>query len=82
MLTHPFSVHTRWIETEFNNEIPAYSGAAADIEDSPARSSVVVEVNGKRLEVTLPQGFGAQSSEPTPTAKKRERKKDRRRHFW
>nr|MCH9840024.1 biotin/lipoyl-binding protein [Actinomycetes bacterium] len=47
----------------------------ADIEDSPARSSVVVEVNGKRLEVTLPQGFGAQSSEPTPTAKKRERKK-------
>mgnify|MGYP002628792398 FL=1 len=71
----PFTVHTRWIETEFKNEIPAYSGDSHEIDESSARQSVVVEVNGKRLEVTLPQGFGAQSSEPTPTAKKRERKK-------
>ena len=71
----PFTVHTRWIETEFNNEIPAYSGDSAELDENSARKSVVVEVNGKRLEVTLPQGFGAESSEPTPTAKKRERKK-------
>ena len=71
----PFTVHTRWIETEFNNEIPAYSGDTQELEDSVPRQSVVVEVNGKRLEVTLPSGFGTQSSEPTPTAKKRERKK-------
>ena len=71
----PFTVHTRWIETEFNNEIPAYSGDSAEVDENSARKSVVVEVNGKRLEVTLPQGFGAESSEPTPTAKKRERKK-------
>ncbi len=71
----PFTVHTRWIETEFKNEIPAYSGDSHEIDESSARQSVVVEVNGKRLEVTLPQGFGAESSEPTPTAKKRERKK-------
>ena len=71
----PFTVHTRWIETEFKNEIPAYSGDSHEIDESSARQSVVVEVNGKRLEVTLPHGFGAQSSEPTPTAKKRERKK-------
>ena len=71
----PFTVHTRWIETEFKNEIPAYSGDSHEIDESSARQSVVVEVNGKRLEVTLPHGFGAESSEPTPTAKKRERKK-------
>ena len=71
----PFTVHTRWIETEFNNEIPAYSGDSAELDENSARKSVVVEVNGKRLEVTLPQGFGAESSEPTPTSKKRERKK-------
>ena len=71
----PFTVHTRWIETEFKNEIPAYSGDSHELVESSARQSVVVEVNGKRLEVTLPQGFGAESSEPTPTAKKRERKK-------
>ena len=71
----PFTVHTRWIETEFNNEIPAYSGDSHEPDENSARKSVVVEVNGKRLEVTLPPGFGAESSEPTPTAKKRERKK-------
>ena len=71
----PFTVHTRWIETEFKNEIPAYSGDSHELVESSARQSVVVEVNGKRLEVTLPHGFGAQSSEPTPTAKKREHKK-------
>ena len=71
----PFTVHSRWIETEFNNEIPAYSGDSHEPDENSARKSVVVEVNGKRLEVTLPQGFGAESSEPTPTAKKRERKK-------
>jgi len=71
----PFTVHTRWIETEFNNEIPAYSGDTLETDESPTRSRVVVEVNGKRLEVTLPQGFGTTTSEPIPTAKKRERKK-------
>ena len=71
----PFTVHTRWIETEFNNEISAYSGDSHELDENSARKSVVVEVNGKRLEVTRPPGFGAESSEPTPTAKKRERKK-------
>ena len=56
-----FTVHTRWIETEFNNTIPAYSGAGADIDEPAARESVVVEVGGKRIEVTLPAGLGASS---------------------
>lgn len=54
-----FTVHTRWIETEFDNTIPAYSGAGAEIDEPAARESVVVEVGGKRIEVTLPAGLGA-----------------------
>ena len=50
-----FTVHTRWIETDFDNTIPAYEGAVAPGETAPdERQSVVVEVGGKRLEVSLP----------------------------
>jgi len=52
----PFSVHTRWIETEFDNQIPAY-GSTVDCEVPETRQSVIVEVGGKRLEVTVPAGF-------------------------
>nr|WP_202508166.1 biotin carboxylase N-terminal domain-containing protein [Streptomyces sp. SID1046] len=55
----PFTVFTRWIETEFVNEIPAFTAPAADdIEDEPGRETVVVEVGGKRLEVSLPSSLG------------------------
>ncbi|MEV4758025.1 biotin carboxylase N-terminal domain-containing protein [Micromonospora sp. NPDC049559] len=54
----PFTVHTRWIETEFDNTIAPYAAPAAA--PAPAeRETVVVEVGGKRLEVSLPAGFGA-----------------------
>ncbi len=52
-----FTVHTRWIETEFVNDIPAYSGSASGLAEPEARSSVVVEVGGKRVEVSLPEGI-------------------------
>jgi acetyl-CoA/propionyl-CoA carboxylase biotin carboxyl carrier protein len=54
-----FTVFTRWIETEFDNRIPPFAGAAAAEPDAGERDRVVVEVNGKRLEVTLPAGFGS-----------------------
>ena len=57
----PFSVHTRWIETEFAGRLPPYAGEddAADPDgNSPGRERVVVEVGGKRLEVVLPAGLG------------------------
>jgi len=57
--SEPFTVHNRWIETEFDNDLAPFGGAAADEEPAPARETVVVEVSGKRLEVTLPAGFGA-----------------------
>jgi len=56
--TEPFTVHTRWIETEFVNDIPAYAGVVAEApDDATERQSVVVEVGGKRLEVILPAGL-------------------------
>lgn len=63
----PFKVHTRWIETEFNNDIPAYSGSASPTQGG-TRTSITVEVNGKRLEVVLPEGLSANGSSPTKAA--------------
>jgi acetyl-CoA/propionyl-CoA carboxylase biotin carboxyl carrier protein len=54
-----FRVHTRWIETEFDNQIPAYDATVATDTQNNERQSVVVEVQGKRIEVTLPAGLGA-----------------------
>jgi acetyl-CoA/propionyl-CoA carboxylase biotin carboxyl carrier protein len=55
----PFTIFTRWIETEFDNQIPAFAGAAEAEAEAGARETIVVEVGGKRLEVSLPAGFGA-----------------------
>ncbi|MGN6607509.1 MAG: acetyl/propionyl/methylcrotonyl-CoA carboxylase subunit alpha [Jatrophihabitans sp.] len=55
----PFTVFTRWIETEFDNQIPPFSGAAGAADEAGERETIVVEVGGKRLEVSLPAGFGA-----------------------
>ncbi|WP_433676618.1 acetyl/propionyl/methylcrotonyl-CoA carboxylase subunit alpha [Microbacterium gorillae] len=49
-----FGVHTRWIETEFVNDIPAWDGELEPAADAAGRHTVVVEVAGKRLEVSLP----------------------------
>ncbi|KIF68268.1 acetyl-COA carboxylase [Streptomyces sp. AcH 505] len=55
----PFTIHTRWIETEFNNTIPAFAPPGADDdEDEAGRETIVVEVGGKRLEVSLPSQLG------------------------
>ncbi|MFI0485592.1 acetyl/propionyl/methylcrotonyl-CoA carboxylase subunit alpha [Actinomadura sp. 9N215] len=56
----PFSVHTRWIETEFDNRIPPYkTPVAGDEADEGERERVTVEVGGRRIEVVLPAGLGA-----------------------
>ncbi|MGQ0625067.1 MAG: acetyl/propionyl/methylcrotonyl-CoA carboxylase subunit alpha [Sporichthyaceae bacterium] len=69
----PFSVHTRWIETEYDNQLVAYSGVAAGASDAEERQSVVVEVGGRRLEVVLPAGLaaaGPATSGPVSKARK------------
>ncbi|MFG2783503.1 acetyl/propionyl/methylcrotonyl-CoA carboxylase subunit alpha [Streptomyces prunicolor] len=55
----PFTVHTRWIETEFANDIPAFATPTdTEADEEAGRESVVVEVGGKRLEVSLPVSLG------------------------
>ncbi len=55
----PFSVHTRWIETDFADRLAGLTssgtGPASAPDDDLER--VVVEVGGKRLEVVLPAGL-------------------------
>ena len=56
-----FTIHTRWIETEFDNTIPAYAGSS-EVAEPTERQTLTVEVDGKRLAVTLPAGLAAASS--------------------
>jgi acetyl-CoA/propionyl-CoA carboxylase, biotin carboxylase, biotin carboxyl carrier protein len=54
-----FEVYTTWIETDFDNQIEPYAGDAAEPDDAGERQTVVVEVGGRRLEVSLPGGLGS-----------------------
>jgi acetyl-CoA/propionyl-CoA carboxylase, biotin carboxylase, biotin carboxyl carrier protein len=50
-----FGVYTRWIETEWVNDLAPWGGQLDAIDQvSNARKNVVVEVDGKRIEVSLP----------------------------
>ena len=51
-----FTVHTRWIETEWNNTVEPFTGGEIEDDEQP-RQKVVVEVGGRRLEVSLPGGL-------------------------
>jgi acetyl-CoA/propionyl-CoA carboxylase biotin carboxyl carrier protein len=75
----PFSVHTRWIETEFATTIPPFAGGPPEDDGAAGpRERVVVEVGGKRLEVTLPAGFGAGSGSGGATSRPAARRPGRR----
>jgi acetyl-CoA/propionyl-CoA carboxylase biotin carboxyl carrier protein len=68
----PFSIYTRWIETEFVNDLEPWSG---ELEDTPVpapRHDVVVEVAGKRIAVSLPTTLLPSSTRlSTPAPKRR-----------
>lgn len=67
-----FGIYTRWIETEWTNDIEPWSGVAQAGAQAPARNSVVVEIDGKRIEVSLPkQLFLNGGSKPAAPAPKR-----------
>ena len=67
-----FGIYTRWIETEWNNDIEPWSGVSQSGSQVPARNSVVVEIDGKRIEVSLPkQLFLTGGSKPAAHAPKR-----------
>ncbi len=72
----PFSVYTRWIETEYVNEIEPWTGElGSDAAAGPEkRQDVVVEVGGKRVEVSLPQNLfrgGAAAATVAPAPRRR-----------
>jgi acetyl-CoA/propionyl-CoA carboxylase biotin carboxyl carrier protein len=73
----PFTVHTRWIETEFVNNLPAWTpDGSADTEAAAEdRQRVVVEVGGKRLEVVLPASLGSLGTVGAAAAKPAKSKK-------
>jgi acetyl-CoA/propionyl-CoA carboxylase biotin carboxyl carrier protein len=66
----PFSIYTRWIETEFVNGIEPWSGSMDEAKPAANRHSVVVEVEGKRVQVSLPVsllgGSGGVATAPAP----------------
>ena len=64
--SEPFTVHNRWIETEFDNDLPPFAAPAEAGEPAGPREVVVVEVGGKRLEVSLPAGLGATTTGAAP----------------
>ena len=70
----PFTVHTRWIETEFDNSIEPFAANPEPAADEPERQTVVVEVGGKRLEVTMPQLPGTARSAAPAQAKPRKQR--------
>jgi acetyl-CoA/propionyl-CoA carboxylase, biotin carboxylase, biotin carboxyl carrier protein len=69
-----FGVYTRWIETEFVNDIEPWGGMLPESGVAEKRHDVVVEVEGKRISVSLPSkllpgagaGSGSASSAPAP----------------
>ncbi|GAA3524236.1 acetyl/propionyl/methylcrotonyl-CoA carboxylase subunit alpha [Nocardioides daeguensis] len=72
-----FDVYTTWIETDFDNQITPYGGAAGgaagEAEEQGEKQKVVVEVGGKRIEVVLPAGLGGLSVGGGAGAKKPKR---------
>ncbi len=68
-----FGVHTRWIETEFDNTIAPFDAiGAAGAEPLPPRQIVVAEVNGRRVQVSLPADL-ATSTEPVRKSRRGKR---------
>jgi len=68
----PFTVHTRWIETDFINELQPQSVVGSmDNEDETERRAVTVEVNGKRVEVTLPDSLAGIAAVDTKPKRRR-----------
>ncbi len=69
-----FSVHTRWIETEFDNTIEPFTAPGEAAEDGAPRQTVVVEVGGRRLEVSLPGdlALGGTTTAAKPKPRRRE----------
>jgi acetyl-CoA/propionyl-CoA carboxylase biotin carboxyl carrier protein len=58
-----FNVHTRWIETDFVNAIPAHDAPAgwSATEGTVDWETVFAEVGGKRIAISLPSSFATRA---------------------
>ncbi|WP_347756214.1 biotin carboxylase N-terminal domain-containing protein [Agrococcus sp. ProA11] len=70
----PFSIYTSWIETEFENDIPAWDGEPGELGGPEARRTVVVESNGKRISVSMPQRLFSDTKDAKGPAPRRTRR--------
>lgn len=61
-----FGVFTSWVETEFSGEIQPYGGELGEPDEQTPSRVVVVEVDGRRLEVKVPANLGAQTEPVKP----------------
>ena len=51
-----FGVYTRWIEEEWDGELPTTPATDEDADtEAPARRTFAVEIDGRRIEVALPE---------------------------
>lgn len=69
----PFSIYTSWIETEFDNDIPAWGGEPGELGGPEPRRTVVVEADGKRIAVSMPKRLFSDTKDAKGPAPRRTR---------
>lgn len=75
-----FDVYTKWIETEWKNTVEPFTGGApVEEDDDEPRQKVVVEVGGRRVEVSLPGQFSVGAGAPAAAGAVRKKPKPRTR---
>ncbi|CAB4544937.1 MAG: ATP-grasp domain-containing protein [Actinobacteria bacterium] len=68
-----FDVHTRWIETEWSNPLKPWTGQQEELPASPAMREIVLEVEGKRVTVSVPRYLLTGEAEKLPSMHRRKR---------
>ena len=68
-----FEVHTRWIETEWNNPLQPWTGQQQDLPVAPALREVILEIEGKRVTVAVPRYLITGEAERLPSLHRRKR---------
>lgn len=66
-----FDVYTRWIEEEFNAEIPAYQDSEEEGDEPATNRTYAVEIDGRRIEVALPSSLVIGNGAKRKTKKRR-----------
>lgn len=69
----PFSIYTSWIESEFENDIPAWGGEPGELGGPEPRRTVVVEADGKRIAVSMPKRLFSDTKDAKGPAPRRTR---------